>query len=75
MFNNSDVKKARLLLKSVIETNPKHAPGWVAAARLEEVTGRIQMARNIIIRGCYVCSKNEDVWLESARLQVTIFSL
>lgn len=32
-----DIKKARLLLKSVINTNPKHAPGWIAAARLEEL--------------------------------------
>jgi pre-mRNA-processing factor 6 len=29
-----DIKRARTLLKSVINTNPKHAPGWVAAARL-----------------------------------------
>jgi len=34
-----DIKKARMLLKSVINTNPKHAPGWVAAARLEELAG------------------------------------
>jgi hypothetical protein len=40
-----DIKKARLLLKSVIQTNPKHGPGWIAAARLEEVAGRIQSAR------------------------------
>ena len=33
----SDIKKARLLLKSVTNTNPKHAPGWIAAARLEEL--------------------------------------
>lgn len=29
-----DIKRARTLLKSVINTNPKHSPGWVAAARL-----------------------------------------
>ena len=34
-----DIKKARTLLKSVIGTNPKHASGWVAASRLEEVAG------------------------------------
>lgn len=39
----SDIKKARLLLKSVIQTNPKHAPGWIAAARLEEVAGKLQV--------------------------------
>ena len=34
-----DIKKARLLLKSVTTTNPKHAPGWIAAARVEEIAG------------------------------------
>lgn len=36
------------------------------------MTGRMQMARNIIMRGCEVCSKNEDVWVESIRLQVGV---
>jgi hypothetical protein len=46
------------------------ALGWIAAARLEEVTGRMQSARNIIMKGSEVCSKDEDVWLEAVRLQV-----
>ena len=29
----ADIKKARLLLKSVRETNPKHPPAWIASAR------------------------------------------
>lgn len=64
----SDIKKARLLLKSVISTNPKHAPGWIAAARLEEVAGKIQTARGFIHKGCEECPQNEDVWLEACRL-------
>lgn len=64
----SDIKKARLLLKSVIQTNPKHPPGWIAAARLEEVAGKIQVARQLITKGCEECPKNEDVWLEACRL-------
>lgn len=64
----SDVKKARLLLKSVRETNPKHPPAWIASARLEEVTGKLQTARNIIMKGTDQCPKSEDVWLEAARL-------
>ncbi|CAO0794450.1 unnamed protein product [Mucor circinelloides] len=63
-----DIKKARLLLNSVITTNPKHAPGWIAAARLEEVAGRPVHARNTIAKGCEQCPKNEDIWLEAARL-------
>ncbi|GAV70443.1 PRP1_N domain-containing protein/TPR_14 domain-containing protein [Cephalotus follicularis] len=64
----SDIKKARLLLKSVTLTNPKHPPGWIAAARLEEVAGKIQAARQLIQKGCEECPKNEDVWLEACRL-------
>jgi pre-mRNA-processing factor 6 len=64
----SDIKKARLLLKSVISTNPKHAPGWIAAARLEELAGKLQAARSFIQKGCDACPKAEDVWIEAARL-------
>ncbi|KAK3087474.1 hypothetical protein FSP39_006402 [Pinctada imbricata] len=64
----NDVKKARLLLKSVRETNPKHPPAWIASARLEEVTGKLQAARNLIMKGCEECPKSEDAWLEAARL-------
>lgn len=66
-----DIKKARLLLKSVITSNPSHGPGWIAAARLEEVTGHVEKSRNIIINGNKACPKNEDVWLESIRLHPT----
>lgn len=63
-----DIKRVRVLLESVIKTNPKHAPGWIAAARLEEVAGKIVAARNVISRGCEVCPKSEDAWLENIRL-------
>ena len=66
----SDVKKARLLLKSVRETNPKHPPAWIASATLEEVTGKLQAARNLIMSGCEQCPKSEDLWLEAVRLMV-----
>ncbi|KAL8449817.1 hypothetical protein Emed_002780 [Eimeria media] len=65
----ADIKKARTLLKSVISTNPNHAPGWIAAARLEELAGKLQAARELISLGCQRCPKSEDVWLEAARLE------
>lgn len=65
----NDIKKARLLLKSVRETNPNHPPAWIASARLEEVTGKVQMARNLIMRGCEINPLSEDLWLEASRLQ------
>lgn len=64
----SDVNRVRELLDSVIKTNPTNGPGWIAAARLEELAGKIVAARNLIARGCKQCPKNEDVWLESIRL-------
>lgn len=63
-----DVKKGRLLLQSVRAANPKHGPGWIASARLEEITGRLQVARNLIIKGTEMCPTDEEVWLEAARL-------
>ena len=66
-----DVKKARLLLNSVTQTNPKHAPGWIAAARLEEVAGKQLQARQLAAKGCEHCPTNEDIWIESARLNGT----
>lgn len=63
-----DIKKARTLLRSVTATNPKHAPGWVAAARLEEVAGDLAAARALASQGCELCPSSEDVWLEAARL-------
>ncbi|GAB66379.1 U5 snRNP-associated 102 kDa protein [Plasmodium cynomolgi strain B] len=65
----ADINKARSLLKSVISTNPKHGPGWIAAARVEELAQRKDKAKEIITKGCIECSKNEDIWLEAVRLE------
>lgn len=67
---SSDIKRARALLQSLIKTNPKHAPGWVAAAWLENVAGKSVAARKIIAEGCEHCSKNEDVWIAASELNV-----
>ena len=64
-----DVKKARLLLKSVTETNPTHGPGWIAAARVDELAGKISAARETMERARDACPDQEDVWLESARIE------
>ena len=44
------MKQARLLLKSAITSNPKHAPAWIAAARLEVIAGKVAQARNLIMQ-------------------------
>ena len=58
----------RLLLKSIRDSNPKHPPAWIASANLEEVTGKQQTARNLIISGCEQCPSSEDLWVEAIRL-------
>ena len=63
-----DIKRVRALLESVIKTNPKHAPGWIAIARLEEIAGKIVSARKFVAQGCEQCPKSEDAWLENIRL-------
>jgi len=60
-----------MLFDSLVKSNPKHAPGWIAAACLEEHAGRMVAARKIIKQGCEQCPKSEDIWLEAARLHVS----
>lgn len=66
-----DVKKMRSLLSVITSTNPKHAPGWMAAARLEERSGKLLDARRKIVEACRRCSRDDEVWLEAVRLHPT----
>jgi len=66
--NLDDMKKGRMLLRSVTKTNPSHAPGWIAAAKLEEGAGEIEAARSKIKEGCEANPKNAELWLEAIRL-------
>ena len=59
--------RARLLLKSVTSTNPGHGPGWIAAARLEEVRASSSRRARSSARLPRVPAA-EDVW-QAARLQ------
>ncbi|GAX76424.1 hypothetical protein CEUSTIGMA_g3869.t1 [Chlamydomonas eustigma] len=64
----ADIKKARLLLKSVTQTNPHHAPGWIAIVRLEELAGNYSEARRLLTEACERCPRSEDVWMEASRI-------
>ncbi|KAJ1822604.1 U4/U6 x U5 tri-snRNP complex subunit Prp1 [Coemansia sp. RSA 2599] len=63
-----DIGRARELLRSVTLSNPKHAPGWIALARVEEMAQKTGKAREVISEACDRCPKSEDIWLEAARL-------
>ena len=52
----SDIKKARLLLKSVTNTNPRHAPGWIAAARLEELVSTYSIRLSLHAVTAYIAA-------------------
>lgn len=67
-FEVGDINRVRVLMESVIKTNPKHAPGWIAFARLEETAGKIVAARKLMAQACDQCPKSEDAWLENIRL-------
>jgi len=64
----NDLRKARVLLKAVISSNPRNSSGWIAAARVEELDGKIAEARSILAQACEQFLDAEDVWLEAARL-------
>lgn len=66
-----DTKRARTLFASLIKSNPKHAPGWIAAASLESIDGRMVAARKLIAEGCQQCPKSEEIWLAAASLNTT----
>lgn len=71
----ADLKKARLLMKSIINTNPKNVAGWIGAARIEEMDGKLSQAKEIISQAAENILDSEDIWLEAARLHVIIFEL
>ena len=64
----SDIKKARLLMHSVIDSNPSLSSGYIGLSRIEKDTGRLKEAREAIMRGCGACPQSEDVWIEAALL-------
>lgn len=63
-----DLRRARLMLQSAVQTNPGSSQAWISAARLEEVAMDIRKARELIRRACDACPESEDVWLEALRL-------
>lgn len=64
----SDLKKLRALIRSLTDTNPTHAEGWITAARVEEKDGKLADARALLTEGLKFCPESEDIWMETARL-------
>ncbi|KAK0662528.1 putative pre-mRNA-splicing factor PRP [Cercophora samala] len=66
-----DIEQFRKMLKSAVDSNPKQASSWMAAARLEMTAGKPGAARKLIAAGCQHCPKNEDIWLENININDT----
>jgi pre-mRNA-processing factor 6 len=64
----NDIRKAKLLMKSIRKNDPNSPIGWISSARIEELDGKIDAAREIIGEACDKFPLNEDVWAEAARL-------
>jgi pre-mRNA-processing factor 6 len=65
-----DIKRTQMLFDSLVKSNPKHTPGWITVACLEEHAGQMVAARKLIKTGFEQCPKSEDIWIEAARLHV-----
>lgn len=68
----SDMKKATLLLQSLVATNPSNSSGWISLSRLEEGAGKLIQARARLQEACVACPESEDVWLETTRLSKSV---
>jgi pre-mRNA-processing factor 6 len=64
-----DVKKARVLLKSALASNPKNPDIWLSAARVEELDGKIKDCREVLRKAIEACPLSEDLWMELSRIE------
>lgn len=68
MYEIQDVQKARLLFKSARESDPSNDKPWLSSARLEQINGKIQEARNLLEQGLSHNIYSEDLWFELLKL-------
>jgi len=68
-INFQDLGKARLLIQSMVKSDPKVARGWIAAARVEELDGKASNARSLLSQALEHCPDSEDLYFEAARLE------
>ncbi|KAL8631136.1 hypothetical protein Q9189_003170 [Teloschistes chrysophthalmus] len=67
-YDIGDVKRVESLLQSVIKTNSRHPPGYIALARLHELAGKPVKARDVMAQCCSLNPHSEDAWLENIRM-------
>ena len=63
-----DMKKAKLLLNNLIETNPENPLSWISASRLEVMDNEQVKAKEILSKAIEKIKNSEDLWVEYSRL-------
>ena len=63
-----DMKKAKLLLNNLIETNPDNPLSWISASRLEVMDNQQVKAKEILSKAIEKIKNSEDLWVEYSRL-------
>ena len=58
-----DIKRARLLHKSALNSNPRNPDIWLSAARIEELDGKMTECRAILRKALEYVPNSEDVWI------------
>jgi len=67
-----------MLFDSLVKSNPKHAPDWIAAACLEEHACRMVAAKKLIEAGCEQCPKSHDYgsrWQDYMKVKLLCYLL
>lgn len=64
----NDIRRARLVLRSAVQSNPSNASAWISAVRVEEAAHNLKHARSLIGEALEACPGNEDIWMEAIRL-------
>lgn len=67
-----DLKKARALYRSNVESNPSDPKAWIGVIRVEELDGKMEEARNIAAQAIIKCPLEESVWVEAIRIEPSI---
>lgn len=64
----SKLKDYREEFAAIRAANPTFENAWIISVRLEEAAGKIQAAKDLILRACEQCPKSADIWCEAIRL-------
>ena len=63
-YDIDNINKARLLYKSLRESNPRNEEGWLGSFRIEKLNGKIDEGIKFLKEGLNKIPNNENLWVE-----------